>query len=152
MPNCRSPLVSSSCLRHRAWLGTISRSRPTIVPRIRLAETLIGSALMASRIYSETLHQLEREATPGTLLRHLHDFVRVRLATDGFFLTMAAVRFGMRGRRATFAAGGHPPAIHLSKGDVRLLESKNGILSSISKTGPSVLALAPQQPRRGPRR
>ena len=100
----------------------------------------IGSALMANRIYSETLHQLERQATPGTLLRHLHDFVRARLATDGFFLTMAAVRFGMRGRRATFAAGGHPPAMHLSKGDVRLLESKNGILGSISETGPSVLA------------
>src|SRR5215467_1792591 len=74
----------------------------------------IGSALIANRIYSETLNQLEREVTPGCLLQHLHDFARARLATDGFFLTMAAVRFSVRGRRATFAAGGHPPAMLLS--------------------------------------
>jgi serine phosphatase RsbU (regulator of sigma subunit) len=92
----------------------------------------IGSALMANRIYSETLHQLEREATPGNLLRHLHDFVHVRLATDGFYFTMAAVRFSMRGRRANFVGGGHPPAMHVSKGGVRLLESQNGILGCLS--------------------
>lgn len=100
----------------------------------------IGSALMANRIYSETLHQLEQEATPANLLRHLHDFGRLRLATDGFYFTMAAVRFTMRGHRATFVAGGHPPAMHVSKGGVRLLESQNGIVGSISETGPWVLA------------
>src|SRR5215468_10335537 len=47
----------------------------------------IGSALMANRIYSEALHQLEHETTPSNCLRHLHDFVHVRFATDGFYFT-----------------------------------------------------------------
>jgi serine phosphatase RsbU (regulator of sigma subunit) len=94
----------------------------------------IGSALMANLIYSETLHQLERDATPSNLLRHLHDFAHVRLATDGFYFTMAAVRFSMGGRRATFVGGGHPPAMHVSNGVVRLLESQNGILGCLSET------------------
>ena len=94
----------------------------------------IGSALMANRIYSETLHQLEHEATPANLLRHLDDFAHLRLATDGFYFTMAAVRFSMRGHRATFVGGGHPPAMHVSNGGVHLLESQNGILGCLSET------------------
>jgi serine phosphatase RsbU (regulator of sigma subunit) len=94
----------------------------------------IGSALMANLIYSETLHQLERDATPSKLLRCLHDFAHVRLAADGFYFTMAAVRFSMRGRRAAFVGGGHPPAMHVSNGGVRLLESQNGILGCLSET------------------
>jgi len=94
----------------------------------------IGSALMANLIYSETLHQVEREATPSKLLRHLHDFAHAHLAADGFYFTIAAVRFGMRARRATFVGGGHPPAMHVSNGGVRLLESQNGILGCLSET------------------
>ncbi len=97
----------------------------------------IGPALMANRIYSETLHQLDRKAKPGKLLRHLHDFVHDRLATEGFYFTMAAVRFSMRGRCATFAAAGHPPAMLVSNGGVRLLNSQNGILGCLAKTVPS---------------
>jgi PAS domain S-box-containing protein len=97
----------------------------------------IGSALMANRIYAETLHQLERKAEPGTMLRHVHDFVHDRLATDSFYFTMAAVRFSMRGRRANFAAAGHPPAMVVSNGVVRLLDSQNGILGCLSETAPS---------------
>ena len=94
----------------------------------------IGSALMANRIYSETLHQLERGAAPNDLLRHLHDFAHTRIATDGFYFTLAAVRFTMGGRRATFAGGGHPPAMHISNDSVRLLESQSGILGCLSAT------------------
>lgn len=97
----------------------------------------IGSALMANRIYSETLHQLERKAGPGTMLRRIHDFVHDRIATDGFYFTMAAIRLSMRGRRATFAAAGHPPALLLSNGSVRRLNSQNGILGCLSETAPS---------------
>jgi sigma-B regulation protein RsbU (phosphoserine phosphatase) len=97
----------------------------------------IGSALMANRIYSETLHQLERKTSPGSLLRHVHDFVHDRLETDGFYFTMAAVRFTMRGHRAMFAAAGHPPAMLVSHGVVRLLESQNGILGCLSEIAPS---------------
>ena len=97
----------------------------------------IGAALMANRIYSEALHQLERKAGPGTMLRRIHDFVHDRIATDGFYFTMAAVRLSMRGRRATFAAAGHPPVILVSKGGLRLLNSQNGILGCLSETAPS---------------
>ncbi len=97
----------------------------------------IGSALMANRIYSETLHQLERKVGPDTLLRHVHDFVHDRIATDGFYFTMAAVRFSQRGRHMAIAAAGHPPAMLASKGHVRLLDSQNGILGCLSETAPS---------------
>ena len=97
----------------------------------------IGSALMANRIYSETLHQLERKVGPDTLLRHVHDFVHDRIATDGFYFTMAAMRFSRCGHRATFAAAGHPPAMLVSSGGVRLLESQNGILGCLAETAPT---------------
>ncbi len=97
----------------------------------------ISSALMANRIYSETLHQLERNVPPGNLLRHIHQFVHNRLAADAFYLTMAAVHFTERGHRATFASAGHPPAMLVSNGDVRLLHSQNGILGCLAETAPS---------------
>jgi len=100
----------------------------------------IGAALIANRIYSETLHQLERQAKPGNLLRHLHEFVHDRLATECFFFTMAAVRFSRHGRRVTFAAAGHPPAMLVSNGGVRLLGSQNGILGCLAETAPSEAA------------
>jgi serine phosphatase RsbU (regulator of sigma subunit) len=93
----------------------------------------ICSALVANLIYSETLHQLQYESTPCKLLRQLHDFARVRLATDGFYFTMAAVRFSKGGRRATFVGGGHPPAMHVSKHGVHLLQSQSGILGCLSE-------------------
>jgi PAS domain S-box-containing protein len=97
----------------------------------------IGSALVAHRIYSETLHELERKAGPGTLLQRLHKFVYDRLAVDGFCFTMAAVRFSQHGHRVTFAAAGHPPAMIVSDGVLRLLGSQNGILGCLAETAPS---------------
>lgn len=97
----------------------------------------IGSALVANRIYSETLHELENNTEPGKLLRRLHNFVHDRLAVDGFYFTMAAGRFFQRGRRMTFAAAGHPPAMLVSNGDVRLLDSQSGILGCLADTAPA---------------
>ena len=97
----------------------------------------IGSALVAHRIYSETLHELERKAGPGTLLQRLHKFVYDRLAVDGFCFTMAAVHFSQHGHRLTFAAAGHPPAMIVSDGVLRLLGSQNGILGCLAETAPS---------------
>ncbi len=97
----------------------------------------IASALMANRIYSETLHALERKTEPSRLLRRLHDFVHDRIPQEGFFFTMAAARFSQCGRRMTFAAACQPPAILLSKGTLRLLDSQNGILGYLSETAPS---------------
>lgn len=100
----------------------------------------IGSALMANRIYSESLHELARKTGPASLLRRLHEFVHNRIATDGFYFTMAAGLFSQRGHRLTYAAAGHPPAILVSNGSRRLLNSQNGILGCLSETAPSDFA------------
>jgi phosphoserine phosphatase RsbU/P len=97
----------------------------------------VGSALMANRIYSETLHALGRRLEPGTLLQELHHFVHTRIPVDGFFFTMTAARFSHDGRRLSFSAASQPPAILVSNGTVRRLESRNGILGCLSETKPS---------------
>jgi sigma-B regulation protein RsbU (phosphoserine phosphatase) len=94
----------------------------------------VGSALMANRIYSETLHALGRKLEPGTLLRELHHFVHTRIPVDGFFFTMAAARFTNDGRRLSFSAASQPPAILVSNGTLRRLESRNGILGCLPET------------------
>ena len=97
----------------------------------------VGSALMANRIYSETLHALGRKTGPGTLLRELHHFVHTRIPVDGFFFTMTAVRFSQDGHKLSFSAASQPPAILVSNGNLRRLESRNGILGSLAETTPS---------------
>jgi PAS domain S-box-containing protein len=97
----------------------------------------VASALMANRIYSETLHALERKTEPSRLLQCLHDFVHDRIPQNGFFFTMTAARFSQCGRRMTFAAACQPPAILISKGTLRLLDSQNGILGYLSEIAPS---------------
>ena len=97
----------------------------------------VGSALVANRIYSETLHALGRKSEPGTLLQELHHFVHTRIPVDGFFFTMAAARFSRDGRRLSFSAACQPPAILVSNGNLRRLESRNGILGSLAETTPS---------------
>ena len=94
----------------------------------------VASALMANRIYSETLDALEQAGEPDTLLQRLHAFVLDRIPQEGFFFTMAAARFAKDGRRFTFAAGGQPPAILVSNGTVRRLESRTGILGCLADT------------------
>jgi sigma-B regulation protein RsbU (phosphoserine phosphatase) len=63
--------------------------------------------------------------------------VHDRIAVDGFYFTMAAARFSRHGRHVTFAASGHPPAILVSDGVPRLLDSQSGILGCLSETAPS---------------
>jgi serine phosphatase RsbU (regulator of sigma subunit) len=50
---------------------------------------------------------------------------------------MAAARFSQRGRRMRYAGAGNPPAMLVSHGCIRLLESQNGILGCLSETAPS---------------
>lgn len=101
----------------------------------------VGSALMANRIYSETLHALERSGEPASLLQRLHAFVQDRIPQEGFFFTMAAARFTHDGRRMSFAAAGQPPAILVSGGAVRLLESRTGILGCLAETATPALGV-----------
>jgi PAS domain S-box-containing protein len=100
----------------------------------------VGSALMAGRIYSETLHVLERRTAPVALLHRLHEFVCDRLAQEDFYFTMAAARFRQFGHRMSFAAAGHPPAILVSNGTLRLLSSRNAILGRLRELAPSASA------------
>jgi len=44
----------------------------------------IASALVANRIYAETLHELERKTGPGGLLQRLHTFVRDQIGCRAF--------------------------------------------------------------------
>jgi len=53
----------------------------------------ISSALVANRIYSETMTEIERGAELGPMLRHLNHFVVRNLASSASYLTMAAARF-----------------------------------------------------------
>jgi PAS domain S-box-containing protein len=94
----------------------------------------IASAVMANRMYSETVHALEKGAAPSAVLRQLHDSV---LAVGDFYFTMAVARFSRRGRHLSFAAGGHPPAMLLSHGVSRRLDSQNGILGCLSQIAQS---------------
>jgi phosphoserine phosphatase RsbU/P len=89
----------------------------------------ISSALVANRIYSETMAQIERGADLGSMLRHLNHFAVQNLASSSFYFTLAAVRFYQSCGRLQFAGAGHPPAIVIRRGkSPLLLESTSMIL------------------------
>ena len=89
----------------------------------------ISSALVANRIYSETMAQIERGADLGSMLRHLNHFVVQNLASSAFYFTVAAVRLHRRRGLLQFAGAGHPPAMILRRGESpQLLESKSMVL------------------------
>ena len=89
----------------------------------------ISSALVANRIYSETMAQVERGEELESMLRNLNHFAVQNLATSSFYFTVAAVRLYRARARLQFAGAGHPPAIIVRPGQSpRLLESTNMIL------------------------
>jgi PAS domain S-box-containing protein len=89
----------------------------------------ISSALVANRIYSETMAQIESGAELGSMLRHLNHFAVQNLASSSFFFTVAAMRLHRARGYLQFAGAGHPPAIILRRGQSpRLLESTHMIL------------------------
>lgn len=89
----------------------------------------ISSALVANRIYSETMAQIERSVELGAMLRTLNHFVVENLASSSFFFTVAAIRLNRSCRSLQFAGAGHPPAMIIRPGESpRLLESRSGIL------------------------
>src|SRR5580700_4165815 len=89
----------------------------------------IGSALVANRIYSETMSQIEAGAGLGAMMRHLNRFVIGNLRNSVFFFTMVAARLDQHGRNLQFAGAGHPPAMIGQPGETpRLLESRSAVL------------------------
>ena len=94
----------------------------------------ISSALVANRIYAETLSLLERQTDLGDLLRRLNHFVLQQIRMTGFYFSLAAARLLDGGKRLQFAAGGHPPAFWLSaRGACRLLEPRSTVLGCLEQ-------------------
>jgi PAS domain S-box-containing protein len=89
----------------------------------------IGSALLANRIYAETLAQNELDAGLTALMRHLNRFVLRNLGSPEFYMTLAAARFRRDGRMLEFAGAGHPsPMIVAPSRLPRFLESQSAVL------------------------
>lgn len=89
----------------------------------------ISSALIANRIYSETMSLLERRADLGDMLRRLNAFVMQQIQTTSFYFSMAAARLDDRTRKMSFVNAGHPPAILVSRsGHSQLLEPRSAVL------------------------
>jgi PAS domain S-box-containing protein len=94
----------------------------------------ISSALIANRIYTETLHLLEDSALPGDMLRRLNDFVLQHIRVSGFYFSLAIARLHDHQRRLSFASAGHPPAFWATPGgEVRRLESRSMVLGMLEQ-------------------
>lgn len=94
----------------------------------------IGSALVANRIYSETMSQLSSGAPLGDMLRQLNQFVMHSLGSSALLFTLAAARIDIGGRRMVFAGAGHPPGMIVTPGqEPRLLESRSMVLGGLQE-------------------
>lgn len=89
----------------------------------------IGSALLANRIYAETMSQIELGVGLMAMMRHLNRFVLRHLGSPEFYLTLAAAHLRRDGCVLEFAGAGHPPAMIARPGDSpQLLESQSALL------------------------
>jgi PAS domain S-box-containing protein len=101
----------------------------------------ISSALIANRIYTETMSLFERGTEIGETLRQLNRFVVQQIRVGGFFFTMALARLSGDGSRMSFAAGGHPPALWSTPaGEVRRLAARATILGMLEDAVPADVA------------
>lgn len=82
----------------------------------------IGAALLANRVYAQTLHELDRGLHPGELIGALNSFL-AEIELPGVFVTLAAAELEGTGR-LQFASAGHPPALLISgSGELHRLEA-----------------------------
>ena len=92
----------------------------------------ISSALIANRIYSETVTLLGDRVPLAEVLRRLNSLVIRNIGSLGFFFTLAAARIDRSGRTVEFAGAGHPPAMIVRPGaEPRLLRSRSTILGTL---------------------
>jgi phosphoserine phosphatase RsbU/P len=93
----------------------------------------IGSALVANRIYAETITQLRGGTPLPDMLRSLNRFVMQSIGSSVFFFTLAAAQIDRDARRMIFAGAGHPPAMIAHAGtEPRLLESRSMVLGAVA--------------------
>jgi len=91
----------------------------------------ISSALLANRIYSETMSLLERRTALDEMLRRLNRFVLEQIRTTGFYFTLAAVRLDKSGG-IRFAGAGHPPPLRVNaRGECDALEVRSSVLGML---------------------
>jgi phosphoserine phosphatase RsbU/P len=89
----------------------------------------IGSALVANRIYAESLSQIEGEAGLAPMLQHLNHFAMQSLGESVMYFTLAVARIHREERKMEFGGAGHPPAMVFRKGcEPQLLDSASAIL------------------------
>ena len=88
----------------------------------------IGSALVANRIYSESVALFEQEIPLEPAFEHLNRFVLNSLENSVMYFTGAAARIARGARSMEFAGAGHPSTIFLRGGRARLLESRSMVL------------------------
>jgi sigma-B regulation protein RsbU (phosphoserine phosphatase) len=89
----------------------------------------IGPALVANRIYAETISLIEAGIGLAPMFQHLNRFALQHLEGSVMYFTMAAVRLRRDGRSLEFSSAGHPPAMILRPGQApRFLESASTIL------------------------
>jgi len=92
----------------------------------------IGAALVANRIYSETMAQIRANVPLGDMFRQLNRFVMHNIGSSVFFFTVAAARLDRDARRMVFAGAGHPPGMVVTPGkEPRLLESRSMVLGAL---------------------
>jgi phosphoserine phosphatase RsbU/P len=93
----------------------------------------IGSALVANRIYSETMSHLRNGMPFVEMFAELNRFLMEDIAGSGMFVTAAAARIDAERRSMVFAGAGHPPAMLARRGqDPLLLESRSMILGALA--------------------
>jgi PAS domain S-box-containing protein len=92
----------------------------------------ISSALVANRIYSETITQLSNRVRLADVLRRLNSLVIQNIGAPGFFFTLAAARIDRSARTMEYVGAGHPPAMIVRPGgEPRLLPSRSMILGML---------------------
>jgi len=91
----------------------------------------IGSALVANRIFSETMGHLRTGMPFIDMFAELNRFLIEDIGA-GMFITVAAASIDTHLRRMVFAGAGHPPAMLVRRGQSPLrLESRSAILGAL---------------------
>lgn len=97
----------------------------------------ISSALLANRIYTETVELMRKGTSLSEMLRALNGFVVDQIGPIGFMFTMAAARLDRTGRQLIYAAGGHPPGLLISRsGELRELDRQSTVLGALEGAVP----------------
>jgi PAS domain S-box-containing protein len=97
----------------------------------------ISSALLANRVYTETITLLRNGMELGEMLRTLNRFVVEQIGVAGFMFTMAAAKLDQTGRQLIYAAAGHPPGLLIStSGEVRQLKPCSTVLGALKDAVP----------------